>query len=667
MHMLRAIAIWLIPLAALGQQARPLEPFAAAHNAYWEAHNNGRFEDATRYRDEARRLLAKIEPETPQFATSAAQLAGVYANAAMTVEARTILEGALERVARAHPDRAALLTALADSWEEDRNLLKALVYREQAAAAHETARGTTSPWYQSERVAYVGRRGFPGDAHQRLTDLYRRLGRPDAAAATRAKMRELAKDDTRLGEIAEQEGRTDEAAAIYKRIADQAAATTSTDPWPSLNALQSLARLYERDARYADAVTAWRRAVGVIESSANPNPSIVVGMRLQLAAALKQVGELEAAEQLHQQTIADAPPEMLPQSLTSYANFLGFTDRATQGMQLLKDHLSRGLLQPWGESMALSVLSQFARRGGDSKLAEEYQKSAMAKQTTRPEEKDRNFINPYFQKAQSAANAGRVEEGFALAMEAMSAAWHAVDRNSIVGFVSSIANALANRTPRRDPEAYEKASEKAAQLFDRLFTLVESWNGQTRQPLLEAREQYVRFLMHPDRRDKAEDAIARYREAVIAARGEGSGWLEKVLQLKLQLIDESNQPERRVALARDLLQFEESLSGKTSDAYMRAVQLLANTFQNSGDPASALPLFLQAVAISDLAFEKGDSQRGYARTQAAYTLARLGRFDEAEKLIDEAMAIKLRPPQPNLFQSQAAEIQRMKSAAQRPK
>jgi hypothetical protein len=317
--------------------------------------------------------------------------------------------------------------------------------------------------------------------------------------------------------------------------------------------------------------------------------------------------------------------------------------------------------------MALFTLSQLARRAGDSKLADEYQKSAMAKQPPRPEEKDRNFINPYFQKAQSAANAGRVDEGFALAMEAMSAAWNAVDRNSIVGFVASIANALANRTPRRDPEAYQKASEKAAQLFDRLFVLVDSWSAQTRQPLLDAREHYVRFLIHPDRRDKADDAIARYREAIIAARGENSGWLEQVLQLKLQLANQSNQPELRLAIARDLLQLEESLSGKTCDAYMRAVQLLANTYQNSGDPASALPLFLQAIAIADLAFEKGDSQRGYARTQAAYTLARLGRFDEAEKLVGEAMAIELRPPQPDLFRSQAEQIQRMKLAAERPK
>jgi hypothetical protein len=657
--MLRAIAVWMIPLAAVAQQTPPPEPFAAAQNAYGKAHSEGRFEDAARHREEARRLLAKVPSDAPQLAGWAANLAEIYSSAGMIIDARSILEETLDRVPTGI-GRVLLLTRLSELWDQDKHLLKSLFYREKAVEAIESIKipRTTAP----------SREALPrAEAHQRLAQLYQRLGRPDAVAVTRAKMNALAKDDdTRLAQTAEQEGRTDEAAAIYKRIAEQAAARSSIEPWPTLSALQSLARVYERDSRYADAVAAWRQAVAVVESSADPNfRNHAVVMRLQLATALKQAGDLETAEQVHQQIVADATPDMRFGAMAAYANFLGATERAPQGLQLMQDYLGRGA--PQGEaSMALMTLAQLARRAGESKLADEYQKSAMAKQPARTEEQDRILIAPYFQKAQSAANAGRVDEGFALTMEVMSAAWNATDRNRIVGFVASVATALANRT-LRDPEAYEKASEKAAQLFDRLFTLVESWNGQTRQPLLDARELYVRFLMHPDRRDKADDAIARYREAIIAARGEGSGWLEKVLQLKLLLADQSNQPERRVELARDLVQLEQSLSGKTSDAYMRAVQMLANIYQNGGDPERALPLFMQVVAISDLVSDIGDSQRGYTRSQAAYTLARLGRFDEAEKLIDEAVAIKLRPPQPNLFRSQAEEIQRMKLAAQRPK
>ncbi len=194
---------------------------------------------------------------------------------------------------------------------------------------------------------------------------------------------------------------------------------------------------------------------------------------------------------------------------------------------------------------------------------------------------------------------------------------------------------------------------------------MDSWSGQTRQPLINAREQYVRFLMHPDRRDRAEDAIARYREALIAARGEGTGWLEQVLQLRLQLADQGKDTGPRLSLARDWLALEESLSGKTSEPYLRAVQLLANLYDNSSDSHNALPLRTQAVAIADLVSNPGDSRRGYSRIEAARTLARLGRFDEAEKLVDEAMAIELRPPQPGLFQSQRDQIQKMKLAAEK--
>src|SRR6185436_4745089 len=97
-HMIWAIAIWLIPLAALAQQTRPIEPFAAAHNAYGEAHNEGRFEDAARYREEARRLLAKVPSDAPPLAGWAASVADIYSRAGMLIDARSILEETLDRV-----------------------------------------------------------------------------------------------------------------------------------------------------------------------------------------------------------------------------------------------------------------------------------------------------------------------------------------------------------------------------------------------------------------------------------------------------------------------------------------------------------------------------------------------------------------------------------------
>ncbi len=403
--MLRAISVILFPLAALAQSTvffqnsgrlgGPEDPFQQIINAYWTAQNEGRFEDAVRYREESRKLLAKLAPDAPQFAGSAGTIAGLYSNGAMSMEARSILEAALDRMGPALPGRIDLLNRLADLWEEDKNLLKSLFYREKAVAALESGQGAAPPgasaaaWTESR--VYVGNRRsgsfYPGPdntyAYQRLAELYRKLGRPDAAAATRVRMRALAKnDDLRLAALAEQEGNTNEAAALYKRLAEKAAQEAPSDPWRGMGMYQSLARVYQRDGRYADAAAALRQAVGVLESSSKPEVrNQAMGMQQQVANALKQAGDVEGAERSYRQMLEQAPAEMQFQAVTSYANFLGETERAGQGMQLVNDYLARGAArQPWEESNALMTLSQLARRAGDSKLADQYQKAFASKQ-----------------------------------------------------------------------------------------------------------------------------------------------------------------------------------------------------------------------------------------------------------------------------------------------
>lgn len=679
--MLRAIAVLVFPIVALAQSPffqrdsgpAQQDPCQTAFNAFWSAQSEGRYEDGVRFREEARRLLTKVEPDAPQFATSATQVAQLYSSAAMTIEARAILDGALGRIRAASPARVVLLTALADAWEEDRNLLKALVYREKAAAAQEAIQaappGGPVPQFTEARVFAnrVGSFRYAGDASngtfQRLADLYRKLGRPEDAAKVRAKIRELAKgDDNRLAALAEQEGRTDDAAALYKKLAEQSAGKAQSDIWQALGPLQSLARVYQQERRYADAVAVLRRAITVVEGRPETGGQNV-NLRQQLAAALKQLGQVEAAEQVHLQAIALAPPAQRWQALTAYANFLGETGRGEQGLQLLQDSLARGgPAQEWEESSARFMLSQLARQSGNTKLAEEYQKAAITKQPRQQESLERITLHSFMQRANAAASSKLPDEAFAIALEAMNAAGRAADRESIVGLVWSIANGLAASAP-----SDSKAAERGRQLFDRLFVLVDGWSDQTRRPQIEARERYFQFVRGPFRGGKmGEDAIARYREVLIAARGEGTGWMEQVLQLKLQL-SELEDKGRHVAAARELVELEEALSGATSEPYLRAVQTLATAYATAEDLSNALRMRMQAVAIADLISEPGDSRRGYVRNEAAATLARLKRFDEAEKLVGDAMAIELRPPQPGLFQSQMDQIRQMREVAEKPR
>src|ERR1019366_236360 len=138
--------------------------------------------------------------------------------------ARAILQEALARtgpLGDSHPSRFAMLDALGWSWRQDGNLLKAAGYLEQAAAAQ--------PATPSAVYTYTS-----------LASLYRQLGRPDAVNAMAVKIRALASNNTARAQFYEQQGQRDEAAAIYRKLAEQ------SDPQARWNALQSLAYVYER-------------------------------------------------------------------------------------------------------------------------------------------------------------------------------------------------------------------------------------------------------------------------------------------------------------------------------------------------------------------------------------------------------------------------------------
>src|SRR4051812_28836123 len=92
-------------------------------------------------RDEARRRLEAMAVESPEFPGLVRHTSELYSNALMTAEARAVLRRALDRAAhlpQSHPTRILLLDALADSWEQDGNLLQTAECLEKVAMAVES-------------------------------------------------------------------------------------------------------------------------------------------------------------------------------------------------------------------------------------------------------------------------------------------------------------------------------------------------------------------------------------------------------------------------------------------------------------------------------------------------------------------------------------------------
>ena len=201
----------------------------------------------------------------------------LYQNSGLNGQARAILQEALNRIGTLpdwHPSRIAMLSTLADSWQQDGSLLKAAGLLEQVAAAQAAAppvtasqpamRGVVVSGFRESCCAFGGYVANGINLYIHLADLYQQLGRPDAVAAVVAKMRAVAsKNEGQLAGYFEQHGQLEEAAAIYKKLAEQSADVPETQA----NSWQSLANIYSRQQHYADAIDAIQRAIAAVQSS----------------------------------------------------------------------------------------------------------------------------------------------------------------------------------------------------------------------------------------------------------------------------------------------------------------------------------------------------------------------------------------------------------------
>jgi tetratricopeptide (TPR) repeat protein len=126
-----------------------------------------------------------------------------------------------------------------------------------------------------------------------------------------------------------------------------------------------------------------------------------------------------------------------------------------------------------------------------------------------------------------------------------------------------------------------------------------------------------------------------------------------------------SQWEKADASARELLKLQERLSGNTSEPYLGDLQTAARMYEAAGDTARAVPLLRQAVTIADLlGTPNNDGFRSQTRMDAALALARLGQFDEAETLGEEAVALAAAHARTKAAAGTSLEqIHRMKQAA----
>ena len=681
--MIRQAAFALCSVIAVGQVPQD-DPFGVASRTYFQARQKGQYDAASAQRERMNQLLQAEAADDPLFAGRAQSLAQAYEGDGMSAAGRAVLEGALARAQGANAkaqDRASLLMNLASSWERDRSLLKSLASLESAAAILEQTPTADESAQTGDRFTGLGyavrgvvaarpsvisgtgnSRAFYGympgfsrttslvSVYMQLADLYQRLGRRDQAAAVVAKMKALPAQTSNfnLAQYYEQHGELEQAAAAYRKQIEDSASDPGRMTFPA----ERLASVYQQMQRPDDAAAVLREAITAIDASGNPELVAHNGLREQLAMQLYRNGHADAADQAFpppaDNGTADAGLAI------NYANYLGMTQRTAQAETFLSDYLTgHPGLNEGEQGLVLMSLAVAARTTGDSKRAEEYQRESDQKRAPKEPQPDVVLISPVLQKAQSEANAGNTAEAIALVGQAIAQSRNAQDRDNLAQMGSSVANIIGN-----------KAAQQADELYRNVIQAAQSWSGETMGPWLTALEGYPRFLMSQQRGGEAPPAVERYRSALKTARGADTGWMEEPLRQTIDIERARNSLPAAILAAQNLLSLEETLDGPASEPLYRAAETLAELYRASGDPARAVPLYQQTIAIADAVFRTNDPRRGQSRTSAAALLIAERRPDEAEPLVLEAIQLRQAAPaggRDGLTQM-LAQIQAMKKA-----
>ena len=619
---------------ALAQSTAPQEPVEAAIRAVRSARTRA---EAAAARDQARALLQQAPITSPNFAAWVQEISQFYQTAGWNAKARSVLEDALARCTSLKDGgnlRRTILSSLAMAWQQDGNLLKTAGAVEQLAEAQEAATrkpagSASGKWLaQSGVMSYTSYYSSTIETYSRLATLYRQLGRPEAVAALTAKVRPLAAaDPVKAVEFYKQNELPEDAKAVVREMAEH-----SNTVQTAINALQALADIYASQQDFAGAGNAIRQAMATASASENPGIAAQVpAMQHTLINYLRGAGNLDQADTLYLQLVQQSQDG--PQgewSMRGYAQYLAQTQRVAQADTVLQEYLnSHPNLDPQAKSNIYNTLAGFAQQKGDAGTADRYRQEAQALQPQPIEAWNVKFrFDGEFQQATTAAREHRLDDAYNLAMHALDSAGQSVGGQQVDWMVPGVATSLAN--------GGEPA--KAERLFERLFTVVQDPSAGSIQRLAAVHKSYVNFLAgQPAQAAAMPAALDSYRRILIEVNGPDSASLADELRMRTQFeLTQSDWQKARLS-AGQLLEFEESTTGKTSQAYLHDLELAATVDEAAGDLPGALPMRRQAMAIADRF--PAEWARSQTRNALVSLLDRLRQHEEATALRSERPAV----------------------------
>ena len=330
----------------------------------------------------------------------------------------------------------------------------------------------------------------------------------------------------------------------------------------------------------------------------------------------------------------------------------GFTDPGYQHLAKLYGRLGR-------RNDAKSVLARFEARAaeysGGLERAGERQKTALQQLTLprRPDPVETKQIQDTLWRAGMALNTPpqpEPEVAAGLALEAVDRVLRSGIWDEFGSSILSVANRLAGIG----------SLAQSDRIFDRVLTVAEKWSVDDPYPLLQILEFRATALGSTDR---AQSAIDDWRAAVISVHGKDSNAAVEVSRSQARLYEGRKDWRSAIAEVQHVLADQARLTGTICLQYSHALDLAVEIYEAAGRSGEALSFRHDQVGIADRLLDPQDMGRARVRIDTATALARQRKFEEADRLVDEAVSIaRSGGNSPEAFHAQLAEIQRLKAA-----
>lgn len=696
MVMRYAAALLVLGAAAVslrGQyQAVQMPPWQDAAQKANDARAKGR-------RAEAELIIEKVWADVQRagagedyFPAGVQSVVNFYDAAGRTLKANTILHAAEAAVAplpEQHPNRLAMLTLKAQTYQNQGRAIEAQAIYEQVLPLQVKIFGEDS--FESRGLLEALAHSYDNSGElEKAEALFRKLDGAEARVIQSEKIRPPAfkgqvmivvsgriasmsragfaislpfpAAQSPLGEFCDRHGRFAEAEKAFQEAIASAERDTSQN-FGLVGALGAYESYLERHRRYREAQQVEMHIIQVHDGPAGaPNLNHSSGDHVALARLYVDGGQFEEANKVFDQVLSETEAST-GRDTDEYRNLQ--MNYAFALMRQKKfdaaEKIAREIAQnapansnDYARENALNLLAQIRGQAGDHQGAEAYRARAAARLNLRFQAPEANSVTADLERARALLEQHKIDQAWSQIDHALGTA-ESAEPYQTLGFLNEIAGLGGSFPPERGAMA-DQLMERIAAVQDRTLSPADPLYN----PGLVAN-----YYQSGGRWAEAERRWSHYIQALEEADGPNDPRLVQPLLDLANLFRRQNRSDDSLAAIKRALNIQEKTKGPNSGDVSQILGTLAQLYFDVQNETAAMEAYERQIRLSRRISGRAlpDAQ---TLTDIAQAYAQHREFDRAIELATEALDIASQPEyaeQVQFFRNNLEAIQRQKAAA----